>query len=345
MIPVLLNLSTWKNDHQPIADWLVDQLNLKYGVEHEISKNWLKTNQLLLLLDGLNELTPDRQELCIQAINQLLQSFKGSLHLMICANLKEYKNCHSRFQLKGVIRLRPLNKKQIRDYLIEVRRRELWENIQDDLNLLDLAKTPLLLNVMVLAYEEILIHSWKRFESEEERLRYLLNAYIRRELNREISQPWYEQGQEPSLEQTRAWLAWLAQRMKADLSEELVIDQLPASWLQTPTDVQIYELGRKLIKSLALALVTCVIFGLLSGLMLGIIIGLIAGIIGILIPSIPSIDNLTLRLILAWRGYIPWNYERFLNYATQRLMLQHSDRSYRFIHPLLQEHFAKTSAD
>lgn len=47
-----------------------------------------------------------------------------------------------------------------------------------------------------------------------------------------------------------------------------------------------------------------------------------------------------LRLILWSKGYIPWNYAKFLDYATNRLLLQRLGGGYRFIHDLLRQHFA-----
>ena len=47
-----------------------------------------------------------------------------------------------------------------------------------------------------------------------------------------------------------------------------------------------------------------------------------------------------LRLILWLDGSIPWNYARFLDYCTDRLLLQRVGGGYRFIHKSLQEHFA-----
>ena len=58
-----------------------------------------------------------------------------------------------------------------------------------------------------------------------------------------------------------------------------------------------------------------------------------------MIPS--TQQHFTLRIILCWNGYIPWNYARFLNYATERMFLQRIGGRYRFIHKLLQEHFAQ----
>jgi len=39
-------------------------------------------------------------------------------------------------------------------------------------------------------------------------------------------------------------------------------------------------------------------------------------------------------------GYIPWNYARFLDYATEHIFLQKVGGGYIFIHRMLMEHFA-----
>lgn len=56
--------------------------------------------------------------------------------------------------------------------------------------------------------------------------------------------------------------------------------------------------------------------------------------------GVPCIEHLVLRLLLYLNGYIPWNYAHFLDYCTDRLLLQRVGGRYRFIHRLLQEHFA-----
>jgi hypothetical protein len=40
-IPVLLNLSSWTDDTQPLASWLVAELKVKYGVRKDIGQRWL----------------------------------------------------------------------------------------------------------------------------------------------------------------------------------------------------------------------------------------------------------------------------------------------------------------
>lgn len=55
--------------------------------------------------------------------------------------------------------------------------------------------------------------------------------------------------------------------------------------------------------------------------------------------GLACIQHFTLRIICWANGYSPWNYRRFLEYATERLFLQRVGGRYRFIHKQLQEHF------
>ncbi len=78
-------------------------------------------------------------------------------------------------------------------------------------------------------------------------------------------------------------------------------------------------------------LIGWLILGLISGLILGLIFG----------GGIACIQHFVLRLILYRNGFIPWNYARFLDYATDRIFLQKVGGGYIFIHRLLLEHFAQ----
>jgi len=52
------------------------------------------------------------------------------------------------------------------------------------------------------------------------------------------------------------------------------------------------------------------------------------------------IQHIALRLVMWWNDYAPFRYDRLLNYATERSLLQRIGGRYRFMHKLLQEHFA-----
>uniref|UniRef100_UPI00403EED77 NACHT domain-containing protein n=1 Tax=Microcoleus sp. TaxID=44472 RepID=UPI00403EED77 len=185
-VPVLFELGSWKAESGAIADWLIAQLQFKYRISPAVGKKWLAEQKLLPLLDGLDEVETHRQNICIQAINQFVESELKPKHLVACSSFEAYKNCDTRFRLQAAVLLKPLTETQIQNYLLEARSRELWYSIEREAELLKLAKVPLLLSMMALAYEDILIESWKRITSAEEQRKYLLTAYIRHQMTGEV---------------------------------------------------------------------------------------------------------------------------------------------------------------
>lgn len=302
-IPVLLDLLSWKKS-QILADWIVAELKSKYGIQDQIGKQLIQQQKLLPLLDGLDELELRQRELCLQAINRLLVGENSVQHLVVCTPLEDYKRCKTRLRLQGAVYLRPLTEAQIKQYLVGASSLQLWYGIEDDPNLLELAKAPLFLCMMTLAYEEILIHAWKRLPSREERLKYLLNAYVRWLLTRKIKSHYYRK--EPRPEATRPWLVFLAKRMKEEKHVEFAMWQIQPEWLQTNSQKSMYRLG-----------------------------------VGFTLGGIVGMRGFILRFILWRNGYMPWNYSRFLGFANERLFLQKVGDRYRFNHELLREHLAQ----
>lgn len=372
-IPVFLNLASWQPDGQGITPWLIKQLQYRYGITPDISQAWLVQNQLILLLDGLDQLAFPEQEFCIQAINRWLDSEASSQKIVITGNLTDYQKCQTRLQLRAAILLRKLNDDQIQTYLKGARSRELWHNIEKQPQLLKLARVPLLLTMMTLAYEEILIESWKRLTTDGGRRHYLLNAYIRRQLSRDLPSSVYGKGKEPTPEQTRRWLIWLAHHLHTaqiqqvpapqypliqwispkisrvalhetnDTTEDytdFTLDKLSPLWLQTPQQQQQYERGVRVLTGLFWFVIIGVLISIFNGIA-GVVCAVIAGFISALVIRMGWIEKLVLRFILWKHDYIPWNYERFLNYAASRLLLQRVNHRYQFIHLILQEHLAK----
>ena len=80
---------------------------------------------------------------------------------------------------------------------------------------------------------------------------------------------------------------------------------------------------------------------LIGGLTYGLILGLIGGLCGALIGGGDSVTkHAILRIGLRLQDCIPWNYARFLNYATALIFLRKVGGGYIFVHRLIMEHFA-----
>ncbi len=82
-VPVVLSLAGWgrakrnplrrKADDEPPAllDWLLAQARARYGVLPDVARVWLRQRQLVLLLDGLDEVRGDLRARCVKAVNEL----------------------------------------------------------------------------------------------------------------------------------------------------------------------------------------------------------------------------------------------------------------------------------
>ncbi len=69
-IPVIFELAAWNG--KPLGEWLVEQLYEVETVPKVVGKRWVEGAQVLLLLDGLDEL--EQQQDCIDAIDKFLKS-------------------------------------------------------------------------------------------------------------------------------------------------------------------------------------------------------------------------------------------------------------------------------
>jgi DNA polymerase III delta prime subunit len=246
-IPVLIALSGWQEPCQSMPDWLIEELKSKYGVRKDIGKQWLEDKRLLPLLDGLDEVKPEHQAACVQAINLWLGSDRRPISVVVCSRREEYANSQTQLHLNGAILLQALTDEQIQNYLIRVNRPELWQVLQQDAVLLDLMKTPLLLSITVLSYNAPSLQQWHQFTSTQQRLNLLLDAYIQTMLHREFQSRYYRKHKPPTAAQTRHWLTFLAQQLQRESRTEFLIERMQPSWLFTRKQKRIYRLTSDLI--------------------------------------------------------------------------------------------------
>ncbi|MBD2186295.1 protein kinase [Planktothrix sp. FACHB-1355] len=484
-IPVLFNLSSWSQEKQGLtkgncvasfANWLVREMNIKYQVSQPIGKAWVKDRQLMLMLDGLDEVSSDRRDLCVQAINEFMQSH-GQTEIVVCSRIQDYEALSYRLRCQGAIFIQPLTLAQIHQYLAAAGEDLTAVNtaLAADTKLQELARSPLMLNIITLAYRGMSITELPSMNLEERR-QHLFDNYIIRMFARRHNDRQYSQAQ------AMQWLTWLAQRMSEESQTVFLIERMQTKWLKTKLQKQIYlggllilfvilglTIGQLLLpikrvifwlilvsvifvlifgidritpvenlkwswKNAIKTIVRGIILGLVSGFILkipyelifnperwqvvalhlnngqlhslvrgmvfgmnmGLIYGLVRaltspsideritipnqgirqslknaivfGLLGFLVLGIAAnllhwsfffwgsfglcfgiiagggeacVKHFMLRFILYCNGYIPWNYARFLDWATERIFLQKVGGGYIFIHRLLLEHFAQ----
>ncbi|NEO57669.1 MAG: hypothetical protein F6K54_34150 [Okeania sp. SIO3B5] len=236
-IPVFLNLSSWRDDQQSIEEWLVEELRWKYGVSRNIGKRLVEGRQLLPMLDGLDELESSRQGLCVEAINRFLLGECRPGFLVVCSRLEEYESVGGELCLNGAVCLLPLSDVQVEGYLLGFGKGKLWEWVRGDGELLEFVRVPLFLSMVVVA--EVSLRRWGELRGDE-RLDFLLDAYVVRMLERRVDSRFYGKGM-PSDERTLRWLGWLASQLERHSLTEFLIESLEPTWLDSKRDKRIYK--------------------------------------------------------------------------------------------------------
>lgn len=279
-IPVLFELSDWKNDKQTFANWLAADLKFRHNIPKGLTRKWIKTGQLLPLLDGLDELGLTRQKLCIQKINKFLEGSSSQFSLVICCRQQEYMEGEAILEtLGGIVSLQPLSEEQIENYLKQLGCWHLWQPIKDDQEgLLELAKRPLLLKLIPIVYPQGLKRLGRYFSDPEKRHEYqkkccqeLFDAYIKRGLEK------FQNHQRYTPKDVKYWLVWLAKTIKKQNKTEFLIETMQPNLLETVKQKRQYKLICGLIGALTCGLIGEVIGGLNTGIGFGLVGGLFYG--------------------------------------------------------------------
>ncbi len=111
-VPLVFPLSSWAVKRQPLADWLVEEMNTKYQVPRQLGRSWVNTDQVLLLLDGLDEVDSTYRAACVDAINTY-RSEHGLMPLVVCSRSADYLELKKRLLLQSAVTVQPLTEKQI----------------------------------------------------------------------------------------------------------------------------------------------------------------------------------------------------------------------------------------
>ncbi len=279
LIPVVLMLSSWAAERLSLEEWIVEELRTKYDVRSQIGKEWVKANQLLLLLDGLDEVAPDVLSDCIEAINKYYRQAHRSL--VVCSQTKDFLEQSGRLAFRTAVIVQSLSSEQVDTYLDSLMAKGedikgLKHVLHQNEALRTLAAIPFFLTVLILAYHgkstQELLALVNAMSIDQQHL--LFHNYIERSLQREgtrIHTP---------AQQTKNWLSWLASQMTAHQQSELYLERLQLDWL--PKRYRIFYQWSILLLGGLVCLFCGLVGGLRSGLASGLLGGLVGGLAGVM---------------------------------------------------------------
>jgi NACHT domain len=278
VIPVIFELSTWRNDNQSIESWLIEQLYDLHGGNRKskLYEQWLEQQVLLPLLDGLDELGLERQKKCTEKLNEFAERYP---HLVVCCRIKEFETVDIKLRhLRGAVCLQSLSDSQIQHYFDSLQRPELWKEIQTTPSLQAMLKptregdpgllrVPLFVKLVADVYDPKQPISGKIDLLDKYIDRQLL--FDKREIDHRIELNKYNWAYktvkiEPDRKKTRNHLSWIAQNLLANNSGEFLVHQIQPSSISTQKQHR-YRLINCLINGLAFGL-AFLLFWLIFGL-------------------------------------------------------------------------------
>ena len=209
----------------------------KYQVSKSLSKVWVEKQQLLLLLDGLDEVKTEHRNACVTALNQFIQTH-GITEMVVCSRIRDYKMLSERLKLQSAICLQALTPKQIYQYLDQANNQliALKTLLLQDTKLLNFAKSPLILSVMSLTYQGYSSEELFFLGSAEEWQKHLFDNYIKRMLQRR------RVTQKHTKQKTMRWLIWLAKQLEHESQTEFLIEKMQPNLLKNKVDQLVFRL-------------------------------------------------------------------------------------------------------
>ncbi len=229
-IPVVLNLASW-NAKLSMADWLVEELNEKYQVPQSVAKRWVRDNALLLLLDGLDEVREEYRQNCMDEINAWCDEHPFG-DVVVSSRPVDYQALSGQLHLNGCVVIQALSNQQVDDYLdtIGTQTAGLQTILEYNPEMRELSKSPLMLGIMLTAYQEVTVEQIPEFNSADEQRNYFFDLYIKRAWERRNAEKLF------SLDDIKNWFSRLASKMSANSQTMFLVEELQPGWLLSGTE-------------------------------------------------------------------------------------------------------------
>jgi hypothetical protein len=240
-LPIWVNLANWRKEDPRrkkgrndvkinkwgFEDWLAENIHETYSLSARVTSAWLEADQICLLLDGLDEVDPNQQAACVEALNRFIYNF--SPPVVVCSRSQEYTNGTARLNINRIVELQPLDEETVISYLSSSEKlEEIKKTAQRDRDLMELCTTPLFLDILSRSFLGGEIRVLKRRKSKKGLRSLIFNQYITQMFSR---RPLLGAGY--SSRQAVRWLRYLANQLVQRSRIVFYIENLQADWLSS----------------------------------------------------------------------------------------------------------------
>lgn len=253
-MPVILNMASWGQKAISIEDWIIEEVRTKYKLSKAIITPWLRNNQLMFLLDGLDEVDQALLPKCILALNSFKMDF-GLTGLVICSRSNDYQQAKIKLNLAGAVEIQPLTKLQISNVLKQSgwrkKEMEIASNFHEEL-----LQSPLFLSIFVSL--DLIKKNLSEVNLIEQR-KALFNAYISKVLS-----PLKKNKNFFSQDEILHWLQWLAGELKTQNETIFFIENLQPISLKKTSEIWQYALFSRLISGIFLGMILSLVVSIFA---------------------------------------------------------------------------------
>ncbi len=166
-LPFFVRLHDFADRNMSLLEYLAKKIKEDYhlpasaGNVHE----WFESKRILLLMDGLDEVNPDRRQWTLKYLNTELQTLPGEDHRVCVTSRMSYHLtanedvffASSELEDFQVAVLKPFDAQQIREFIqrhVSQLPEKLIEQIENTPQLQRLAQTPILLKIITIVHEQ-----------------------------------------------------------------------------------------------------------------------------------------------------------------------------------------------
>ena len=268
-IPVVFHLTSWDDD-LTIEQWLIEELSTRYGIPPDLGTS-ICQQQLIPLLDGLDEMPPDKQKICTAALNHFLSS-QVYVPAVVCSRRTDYDSIGIKLKLNSAIVLQPLSQTQLQNCLQQLGSLHgIDDMLTQDPALKEIIDTPLMLNIAARAYPQLKQHMRR---SPELLKTELFAAYAREMLKHRGEKRGYSRAD------SLHYLSWLAKKLIDKKQSVFFIERMQPDWLPTAWQRWCVTTGSMVVCGVMVGLILGFYGSLFHDLYISLAIALSYGIVG-----------------------------------------------------------------
>lgn len=229
-VPVVFPLAGWAKNRTPLEDWMKAELRDRYGELLSKAALWVRRDEIIPFLDGLDEVPAAYRRECVEEIERYLESY-GDASVVVSCREEEFHALGASFScVEEIILIRPLDPNRVRAFFGRAGQSlaGLAEVFETDRVVQELLDSPLMVVIASDVYAGLSAEDVRAAVAAGEVSEYrerLFAEYVDKMISWPRATPPLER------ENTLRWLGWLAAMLEDRNEDVFYLDRLQFDWL------------------------------------------------------------------------------------------------------------------